>query len=87
MGKEKSQAKKDLLDLFQKAEIKEIVGDEKEMVILEENQEDNALPTTEATCSKCQHALAWYWLRQMRAGDEPETKFLKCTQCKHVWRE
>lgn len=45
------------------------------------------LPTTEAECPKCGNKEAYYWMLQTRAGDEPETRFLKCTKCKHTWRE
>ena len=50
-------------------------------------EDDSTLPTTEATCPKCGHNKAFYWTLQTRAGDEPETKFLKCEKCKHVWRD
>jgi transcription factor S len=55
--------------------------------IVTSDSEDSTLPTTEAKCEKCGNNDAYYWLIQTRAGDEPETKFLKCTACKHVWRD
>lgn len=45
------------------------------------------LPLTDAKCPKCKHNKAYYWTVQTRAGDEPETKFLKCEKCRHVWRD
>ncbi|MEK6946569.1 MAG: transcription factor S, partial [Nanoarchaeota archaeon] len=33
------------------------------------------------------HKTAYFWLVQTRAGDEPETKFLKCEKCGHTWRD
>ena len=45
------------------------------------------LPMMEAECPKCGHKKAYYWLQQTRAGDEAETRFLKCEKCKHMWRE
>jgi DNA-directed RNA polymerase subunit M len=45
------------------------------------------LPTTKEECPKCANTQAYYWLIQTRAGDEAETRFLKCTKCKHTWRE
>jgi len=49
---------------------------------------DDILPISEdVECSKCQNGKAYYWLKQTRAGDEPETKFFKCTKCKHTWRD
>jgi len=52
-----------------KAEIKEVLEEEKEIEVLDENVGDAALPLTEATCPKCKHHEARYWLRQTRAGD------------------
>jgi len=49
--------------------------------------DDETLPETEAECPKCKNKVAWYWLIQTRAADEPETKFLKCKKCRHVWRD
>ena len=46
-----------------------------------------SLPKTDAECPKCQNKEAYYWLLQTRAGDEPETKFLRCTKCNYTWRE
>jgi len=51
------------------------------------SEEDATLPTTEAHCPKCKNDEAQWWAKQMRASDEPETKFLKCTKCKHTWRD
>ncbi len=48
---------------------------------------DETLPETDAECDKCGNKKAYYWLVQTRAGDEPETKFLKCTKCSHTWRD
>ncbi len=45
------------------------------------------LPMMKAECPKCGHMKAYYWLQQTRAGDEAETRFLKCEKCKHNWRE
>ena len=45
------------------------------------------LPKMSEECPKCHHKEAYYWLLQTRAGDEPETKFLKCVKCKHIWRD
>ena len=45
------------------------------------------LPVTDEECPKCNHKKAYFWTIQTRAGDEAETKFLKCTKCKHTWRD
>jgi transcription factor S len=51
------------------------------------DEKDDDLPVTSAQCPECENGKAFFWLAQTRAGDEPETKFLKCTKCKHVWRD
>jgi DNA-directed RNA polymerase subunit M len=50
-------------------------------------EEDTSLPIVEAKCEKCDNDKAYYWMVQTRAGDEPETRFYKCTSCKNTWRE
>lgn len=68
------------------AEIKETVHkEEKEIEVILEEVEPH--PLMDATCPKCKHDKAYYWLVQTRAGDEPETKFQKCEKCKHTWRD
>lgn len=68
-------------------EIKETIkSNDKEIEIIH-NDEDNMLPLIDIECSKCGHGKAYYWLVQTRAGDEPETKFLKCQKCKYTWRD
>jgi len=54
--------------------------------VVEESDEEN-LPTTKTVCPKCKNKEAYFWSHQTRGADEPETKFLKCTKCKHVWRD
>lgn len=51
------------------------------------NEDEETLPITQEDCEKCENKEAYFWLQQTRAGDEPETKFLKCTKCKHTWRD
>ncbi|MBI4448748.1 transcription factor S [Candidatus Woesearchaeota archaeon] len=61
---------------------KRLVGD-----VVSEDQDDAKLPKTRAECNKCGSQEAYLWTKQTRAGDEPETKFLKCVKCKHTWRD
>ena len=63
----------------------EIKKDEENIGVV--NEDDEYLPTTEADCPKCKHKSAHYWTMQTRAADESETKFLKCANCKHTWRD
>ena len=58
---------------------------EKEVEVIE--KEINILPKTKVNCEKCEHDTAFYWTIQTRAGDEPETKFLRCEKCKYTWRD
>ena len=65
---------------------KKQVKDERDSGVVQ-NTDFEAYPKTKATCPKCKNNEAHYWLVQTRAGDEPETKFMKCTKCKHTWRD
>jgi transcription factor S len=68
-------------------EIKEVVSPQKKDEIVAIEKEVVPYPLTEVECPKCHHGKAYYWTVQTRAGDEPETKFMKCESCKHVWRD
>ncbi len=57
------------------------------MEIVERRHDLDALPSMIVECPKCGHKKAKYWTMQTRAGDEPETKFLKCEKCGHTWRD
>jgi len=60
-------------------------GKEEELAIVE--KEEEVYPIVKANCPKCRHKEAYTWSVQTRSADEPETKFFKCTKCKHTWRE
>ena len=55
--------------------------------IVDAKHELDALPSINAHCPKCKNTRAKFWTVQTRAGDEPETKFLKCEKCGHTWRD
>jgi transcription factor S len=57
----------------------------KEVEVIE--NEIETLPKTDVECEKCGHRKAFFWTVQTRAGDEPETKFLKCEKCNSIWRD
>jgi|TARA_Y100000034_G_C6855705_1_gene388835 DNA-directed RNA polymerase subunit M len=59
---------------------------EKEVEIIEKTRWD-ILPKTKVECEDCGNKEAYFWTVQTRAGDEPETKFLRCTKCEHIWRD
>ncbi len=48
---------------------------------------DNILPVVEMECPKCKNKKAYFWTTQTRSSDESETKFYRCTKCKHSWRK
>ncbi|HDH81842.1 MAG: transcription factor S [Thermoplasmata archaeon] len=60
---------------------------EKELTVIEENEDTNVLPKTNVRCPKCGNNEAYWILLQTRAADEPETRIYTCTKCGHRWRE
>ncbi len=72
---------------LKEAKIKETIKAGKTKVEVIEKEETSHLPLTEAECPKCKNRKAFFWTIQTRAGDEPETKFLKCKKCNHIWRD
>lgn len=55
------------------------------VIIIEKNEE--LLPKTKTVCPKCSNKEALWWMQQTRSIDEAPTLFLRCTKCKHSWRE
>lgn len=58
----------------------------KEIEIVDESEENRPIDEN-IECEECGHQGVHWWLQQTRAGDEPETKFLKCPDCGHTWRD
>ncbi len=58
---------------------------EREVSVLEERE--MGMPTTRAICEDCGNDTAYWWLRQLRAADESEVRFFRCTKCGKTWRE
>lgn len=56
-------------------------------VIDVQDEESSQLPVTEKKCEECGNNKAYWWMSQTRSGDEPATRFFKCTECGHTWRE
>lgn len=48
---------------------------------------DEGKPTAEVLCEKCENNRAWYIIKQTASADEPPTRFFKCTECGHRWRD
>lgn len=69
-----------------KLETSQKINPKKEVVVV--NEGDNEVnPIVEIVCEKCKNPEAYFWTKQTRAGDEAETKFYKCTKCRHTWRK
>lgn len=49
--------------------------------------ENRGLPTTDVNCPNCDNDTAYWYMQQIRAADESETRFFVCTNCEHRWRE
>lgn len=69
------------------AVLKETITKKEKKVEVIERGEIEILPKMKVMCEKCGHKEAYFWTVQTRAGDEPETKFIKCTKCGHTWRD
>jgi transcription factor S len=69
-----------------KLETSENIETKKEVTVITNNDVD-VFPVINATCSKCDNKEAYFWTSQTRAGDEAETRFFRCTKCRHTWRE
>ncbi len=52
-----------------------------------EGENLKTLPTTKVICPECGHNEAFWWMRQLRAADESEVRFFRCTKCGKTWRE
>jgi|APFre7841882590_1041340.scaffolds.fasta_scaffold76699_2 DNA-directed RNA polymerase subunit M len=74
-------------DAKQKQMRREKKRSEKDIVIVEEGGQIRTLPTIQIRCPKCDNNLAFWWLRQLRAADESEVRFFRCTECSHTWRQ
>lgn len=64
-----------------------VTQDQEASEIIETSGENNGLPETNARCPNCGHDKAYWYMQQIRAADESETRFFVCTECEHKWRE
>ncbi|MBU0958236.1 MAG: transcription factor S [Nanoarchaeota archaeon] len=69
-----------------KLETTEVAEEKKEIGVIDE-KDSVTLPVTAEDCEKCNHNEAYFWASQTRAADEAETRFFRCTKCKHTWRK
>ncbi len=59
-----------------------------ELIETEEGANFEGKPTADdVTCEECGHGEAWYTIKQTGSADEPPTRFFKCKECGHRWRE
>lgn len=55
-------------------------------VVVVDEKDGNVNPITDWTCRKCGYKRSYFWIRQMRSGDEAESKFYQCVKCKNTVR-
>ncbi len=60
---------------------------EKEITIVDDQDQVSTMPTTTVQCPDCGNMTAIWWLRQLRSADESEVRFFRCTACSKTWRE
>ncbi len=77
---------KDIKDA-KEVRLKDTAEKKEDVEVIEKSDAQQSLPEVDAECPKCHNTRAFYWLVQTRAGDEAETRFFRCTKCKHTWRE
>ena len=70
-----------------KIEISEEIKKNESVAVIKDSGGDEIYPVIDEKCIKCKNKKAYFWTKQTRAADETETKFYKCTKCKHTWRK
>uniref|UniRef100_A0A7C3UDI8 Transcription factor S n=1 Tax=Geoglobus ahangari TaxID=113653 RepID=A0A7C3UDI8_9EURY len=73
--------------LEEEKEIISVAKKNKEEIPVIEGENVKTLPTTNVVCPACGNREAYWWLRQLRAADESEVRFFRCTKCGKTWRE
>ncbi len=59
-----------------------------DVIETEEGAAFEGKPTSDdVVCDRCGHGEAYYTIKQTASADEPPTRFFKCTECGHRWRE
>ena len=59
-----------------------------DVIETEEGANFEGKPTAnDVVCDDCGHTKAWYTIKQTGSADEPPTRFFKCQECGHRWRE
>ena len=66
--------------------LSQTVEKKKDLEVMGDSAKSEVYPLSDVQCPKCGHPKSYFWSKQMRAGDEPETQFYKCEKCGHQWR-
>ncbi|MDZ7746197.1 MAG: transcription factor S [Halobacteriales archaeon] len=62
--------------------------DDSDVIETTEDANFEGKPTDDTVrCDGCGHGIAWYTIKQTGSADEPPTRFFKCKECGHRWRE
>ena len=63
------------------------IENKKKMEVIGETS--NIHPETSVECKNknCDSKKAYYFTKQTRSSDEPETQFFECIKCSHKWRD
>jgi len=69
-----------------KIESSEKMNEKQAVAVLKEG-ETNVFPVINSVCPKCGNREAYFWSAQIRAADESEVRFFKCTKCSYTRKE
>ncbi|MBD3361396.1 transcription factor S [Candidatus Woesearchaeota archaeon] len=67
--------------------VSEKAKDEDHKIEVAEAGSGDVRSVVEEQCPKCGHMKCYTWEIQMRAADEPATRFFECQKCHHKWRD
>ena len=62
-------------------------SEREKMVVIDDADAVETMPTASERCEKCGHTKASYWQVQTRSGDEASTTFYRCKKCSFTWRD
>lgn len=65
----------------------EIKPKEERIPVFKKDDAFKQYPKTKIICPKCGNNEAYWFMQQTRGGDEPPTRFYRCTKCGYIWRE
>lgn len=74
-------------EAISEAKICEKTGDDVKKMGIAEFGSGDIRSVAEEQCPRCGYRKCYTWEIQMRAGDEPPTRFFECQKCRKKWRE